>query len=102
MLRRRKIKNSDQVKVTFALPEKYPHKPQSVVGDFNDWDVAANPMQRRSNGTYSAVIRLQPGQRYQFRYRCAGDHWCNDEEADAFEPNEFGGENSVLIELSRE
>lgn len=101
MIRRSKIKNngknSDQMKVTFALPADYPHMPQAVVGDFNQWDVTATPLKRRSNGTYSAPVTLEPGQRYAFRYLCDGDHWCNDEEADAYEPNEFGSENSVLI-----
>ncbi|MBV7331576.1 isoamylase early set domain-containing protein [Chloroflexi bacterium TSY] len=97
MIRRRKVKNSDQIKVTFALPEDYPHMPQAVVGDFNHWDSIINPMKRRSNYTYSATVTLKSGQRYAFRYLCEGDHWCNEEEADAFEPNEFGSENSVLI-----
>lgn len=97
MIQRSKIKNSDQIKVTFTLPADHTCPPQAVVGDFNHWDPTVNPMKRRSNNTYSATVTLAPGQRYAFRYLCAGNQWCNDAAADAVAPNVFGSENSILI-----
>lgn len=97
MIQRSKVKNSDQVKVTFALPADQTYVPQAVVGDFNQWDPSANPMKRRSNNTYSATVTLATGRRYAFRYACANNQWCNDVAADALEPNVFGSENSILI-----
>ena len=39
----------------------------SVVGDFNQWDSAANPLNRRIDGGWSALIELPHGHhRYQF------------------------------------
>jgi hypothetical protein len=58
MLKRRKISGSNTVKVSFILPADDSRLPASVVGDFNEWDPDADPMVRRSNGTFSAVVRL--------------------------------------------
>ena len=40
-----------------------------MVGDFNEWDPEADPMIRRSNGTFSAVVSLVADATYRFRYR---------------------------------
>ena len=56
--------------------------PASVVGDFNEWDPDADPMVRRSNGTFSAVVPLITGATYRFRYRSADGIWFNDDAAD--------------------
>jgi len=97
MIRRSKVKNSNQMKVTFALPDTHPHKPEAVVGDFNNWDPAAHPLKLRSNKTFSCTVTLDRDQRYAFRYRCEGEQWYDDEEADEYEPNEFGSQNSILL-----
>jgi len=97
MLQRSKSKKSDQVKVTFTLPNDHTLQPQAVVGDFNQWNPTANPLKRRSNHTYSATVTLATGRRYAFRYLCAGNHWCDEAAADAYEPNVFGTQNSILI-----
>ncbi len=97
MIRKRGKRNSDEVRVTFALPEDHPHADHAyVVGDFNDWDSTANPLVRRSNNTYSAVLTLEKGNRYAFRYRTEEGEWFNEKDADAYEHNEYGEENSVL------
>ncbi len=97
MLKRRSIKGTNKVKISFALPEDHPHLPASVVGDFNDWDPEAHPLKKRSNNTYSAVITLEKGKRYLFRYRSAEGHWFNDEDAHEYEPNNHSSENCVLL-----
>lgn len=97
MIQRSKTKNGDQIKVTFTLPNDHAHLPQAVVGDFNQWDPTAHPMKRRSNNTYSATVTLATGRRYAFRYLCEGNHWCDEVNADAYEPNVFGTQNSILL-----
>jgi 1,4-alpha-glucan branching enzyme len=67
----------------------------AVVGDFNGWDPAAMPMARRS-GRWTATAILAGERRYAFRYVTADGRWFNDEAAHAYEPNGFGGENSIL------
>jgi 1,4-alpha-glucan branching enzyme len=52
--------------VNFFLTAPQAHK-VSVIGDFNDWDPAANPMQRRIDGAWFAQIPLTHGHhQYQF------------------------------------
>jgi 1,4-alpha-glucan branching enzyme len=95
MLKRKGFRDKDKIKVTFVLPDGSPKA--SVVGDFNDWDPEANPLIRRSNHTYSSAVTLDEGERYAFRYKLADGGWMNEEDADAQEPNGFGGTNSIII-----
>lgn len=97
MIRRQPINEGNQVKVTFVLPPDYPHLPITVVGDFNGWNPTANPLQHRSNGSYSTTVVVEGGRRYAFRYLCSNGRWFNEGFADAFEVNDFGSDNSVLI-----
>lgn len=85
-----------KVKVTFELPPAVEAREMSVCGDFNDWVPGANPLKQRKDGRYSVTVTLPPG-RYQYRYLLDDGSWENDWEADAYEPNEFGGDNSVVI-----
>ncbi|MGH9181890.1 MAG: glycoside hydrolase, partial [Acidimicrobiales bacterium] len=60
-----------------------------------DWDPTAVPMARKGDKQV-ATVALVPGRRYGFRYLTEAGQWLNDEAADAYEPNEFGVENSIL------
>ena len=98
MLKRRKISGSNTVKVSFILPADDARLPASVVGDFNDWDPGVDPMVRRSNGTYSAVVPLVADATYHFRYRSDDGSWFNDDAADGYEANVHGS-TDCLVEL---
>ena len=93
MIRRRSVKGSDKVKVSFALPEDHPHAAHTcVAGTFNDWDMEVAPLIRRNNATYSAVVTLDKGERYEYRYVTEDGVWFNTGDAD-----EYAGENGVLF-----
>ena len=98
MLKRRKISGSNTVKVSFIRPADDPRLPASVVGDFNDWDPEADPMVRRSNGTFSAVVPLIADATYRFRYRSEEGTWFNDDAADGYEPNVHNS-TDCLVEI---
>ncbi|MGH9222370.1 MAG: isoamylase early set domain-containing protein [Acidimicrobiales bacterium] len=84
------------MKVTFTLAQDgLDGQAVAVVGDFNDWDPAAAPMTRKG-GARLAAVSVAAGARYAFRYLCEDGQWLNDEAADAYEPNEFGVDNSIL------
>ena len=97
MIKRQNTKKDNKVKVTFVLPYDPEQANISVVGDFNNWTPESNKLVKRSNGTCSASISLDPGQRYLFRYLAGEDSWFNDDEADGYEMGEHGTENCVLL-----
>jgi 1,4-alpha-glucan branching enzyme len=95
MIEHEPAKSGDEVKVTFILPLDGGESPTSVVGDFNDWNPTATPLRRR-RGRLSATVTVAPGRRYAFRYLTEGGRWFNDDGADDYQPNAYGGSDSVL------
>ena len=68
----------------------------AVAGEFNDWSTTANPMWRGEDGAFRAIVILEMGRRYRFRYVLDGERWINAWDADEYEINEFGGDDSVV------
>lgn len=96
MLKRQNVRGGNQVKVTFVIDDD-PNKGRIfVVGDFNDWQESEHLMVRRNNDTRSASLVLDPG-RYAFRYCTEDGEWFNDAHADAYEANDQGTENCILV-----
>jgi 1,4-alpha-glucan branching enzyme len=83
-------------RLTFVLPELIWADSVYVVGDFNGWDKTALPMQQDAQGQWKATIDVEADGVYQFRYLCDGD-WLNDNQADAYYANDYGGHNSVVF-----
>jgi len=82
--------------VTFIMPPIPGAETLHLCGEFNGWSETANPMKRGSDGSWSATLSLDGGKSYTFRYRDDSGEWHNDWAADAYVPNQFGSENSVL------
>ncbi|MEZ4673278.1 MAG: isoamylase early set domain-containing protein [Caldilineaceae bacterium] len=97
MIKKQIVKSSSQVKLTFVQPYDESKPRTFVVGDFNDWTPAINPLVKRSNGTASASITVKAGECVRFRYYTEDGAWFNDEAADSYEPGEFGEDNSVVV-----
>jgi 1,4-alpha-glucan branching enzyme len=85
--------------VTFSLPKEAVGSANAVhlVGDFNDWDHTATPMTKNNDGEFVVTLVLEQHRDYQFRYLIDGDRWENDWNADRYEPNRYGVENSVAV-----
>ncbi len=96
MIKREVLKKDNKVKLTFIQPFEASDTSISLVGDFNKWDPKANKLVKRSNGTASASVTLEPGQSIRFRYVREDGVWFNDEAADAYEKSEHGTENCVV------
>jgi 1,4-alpha-glucan branching enzyme len=97
MIKKVNKQDSDQVKVTFVLPDDHPYgEDVSVVGEFNDWSHGEHTFVRRSNQTYSTNAMLQEGRQYAFRYYSDESGWIDEEDADAYEENEFGSTNCIV------
>jgi len=92
------LKTRPICKVTFTLPGEAAPKAETVcvMGEFNDWSRDATPMKRQKNGGFSVSLDLETGRSYRFRYLIDGRKFENDWAADRYEPNPYGGEDSVV------
>lgn len=94
MLIKKFFKTKQEAEVTFELNIAQANKVQ-LVAEFNDWQ----PLDMRfikKDKTYRAKVRLPKGQQFHFRYLIDDEIWENDHQADAYIPNDFGSENSVV------
>ncbi len=86
--------------VAFRLPKVAAPDAKSVciVGDFNNWNIHANPMKKLKNGDYTVKLALEKGMEYQFRYLIDEIRWENDWNADKYVRSPYGDvDNSVVI-----
>ncbi len=97
-IEKKSLKARPVCKVTFTLPKEAAPEAESVciMGEFNDWSRDANPMKRRKNGDFAVSLDLEKGRSYRFRYLIDGWKFENDWQADRYEPNPYGGEDSVV------
>ncbi len=93
MLKHQRKSGSDTI--TFSLPTDQVDQAVSVVGDFNGWDPYAHPLKKRSNGTRSVKIALEPGH-HRFKYLTADGSWLTDPDADTVD-NGMAGVDSVVV-----
>lgn len=66
----------------------------SVAGEFNDWDIAALPLQRRPDGIWSCAAELTPGE-YAYKFVVDGQ-WIMDPRNPKIKTVD-GAENSLLM-----
>jgi 1,4-alpha-glucan branching enzyme len=90
-----KTKNG-KVRVTFKMLALDGCDCLCLVGEFDEWNETAHPMQRAADGTWSLTLELKPGRDYQYRYRTDTGVWHTDPTADVSVPNPYGFENSVV------
>ena len=68
----------------------------TVVGDFNDWDSVATPLEPSSAGDIWVVtVPLYPG-RYQYTFLVDGEQWVADPGAPRALQSDFGCPSSVI------
>jgi 1,4-alpha-glucan branching enzyme len=84
--------------VTFSLPKEAVKNAKEVrlLGDFNNWSWEQGIPMKADQKTYSAVVDLEKDKEYQFRYAMDNKAWENDWMADAYVPNVYGIENSLV------
>lgn len=94
------LKTRAVCKVKFRLSAEEAQGATAVylVGDFNNWDISANPM-KKNKGAFALEIELAQGQDYQFRYRTNDDRWMNDPEADAYVHCAHSGEENSVVKV---
>ena len=86
------------VRVTFRVSHYIWADCIALAGEFNNWDVHCNLMrQTRDDGEWHISLVLPAGRRYRFRYLVDGKEWMDDDHANGYEPNPFGGFDSVVF-----
>jgi hypothetical protein len=78
--------------ITFALSAPAAGR-VALIGDFNDWNPDANPLQRRSS-QWSVTLKLKPG-RYRYSFVVDGSSWQADPHTPVAE-DDFGTPTSVI------
>jgi hypothetical protein len=92
----KELVKSGRVRVTFSMPAGIWADTIHLVGDFNNWDQTATPLRLEDHG-WCVSLELDAGKAYQYRYLINGTDWYNDWRADHYVPNEYGGDNSVVV-----
>jgi 1,4-alpha-glucan branching enzyme len=96
MIEKEYTKTGRSCRVTFTLSADVGAYSASLCGDFNEWDPKANPMKKRKDGGFVVTISLKPGQEYRFRYLVDGERWENDWNADSYQNNPYGTQDSII------
>ena len=97
MLEKEPLENGT-VRVTFRISHYIWADSVALVGEFNDWGTHSHPLHRtRADGEWHISVVLESGRAYRFRYLVNGEEWMDDDHADAYEPNPFGGFDSVVF-----
>ena len=82
----------EKVLFEFSAPDA---REVCAAGDFNGWDIHANPMKKDRNGLWKVTLPLMPG-RYEYRFIADGQ-WENDPSCSCCVPNKFGSLNCVKM-----
>ncbi len=99
-IKKQYLKRTPLCKVTFRLSKKQAKSAKTVhlVGEFNRWNVSSTPMRKLRKGAFHAVIDLEKGREYQFRYLLDGTEWINESNADRYVPTPYeDASNSVVV-----
>lgn len=103
MITKQFMKSKPVCKATFSIPAELAPEATSVVllGEFNGWNAEDGiQMKKQKDGIFKAVVELEAGKEFQFRYLVDGQLWINDNAADKYIPTPFGVENSVVVTLN--
>jgi 1,4-alpha-glucan branching enzyme len=94
-IKKQYLKSKPVCKVTFAIDAEEAQN-VALVGSFNEWNTEATQLTKLKNGTFKGTVDLEKDNSYEFRYVVDGTY-VNDEQADAYQWNEFAAaENGVL------
>jgi 1,4-alpha-glucan branching enzyme len=99
-LKKQFLKSRPVCKVTFRLTKKEAGDAETVhlVGDFNDWDTTAMPMQSLKSGDFKTTLDLGLDAEYEFRYLIDEEEWANDADADKLVDTPYPDvKNSVIV-----
>ncbi len=70
----------------------------TLVGDFNNWDIKNGiKLKKQKDGSLKAIVPLENGKTYSYRYLLNDGRWVNDDSADGYHfVSEFQIENCMI------
>lgn len=74
--------------ITFSLPAEALEGASEAIllGDFNNWNGDNAPrLVKQDDGTFSAVVKLEAGKTYHYRFLLDNNRWVNDYNAERYE-----------------
>jgi hypothetical protein len=95
MIQKTYFKTKDYCKVKFILNIEHAETVE-VLGLNSDWQNSI-VLGKKKDGTFSGEVSLPKNIKQEFKYLVNKTEWINEPDADIQQPNEFGGNNSVLI-----
>ena len=101
-LSKKYLKTKPVCKVTFKLPSELASEANTVVlaGDFNNWDINANPMKKlKKDGSFSLTLDLETGREYKYRYFVDNNQWINDNEADSYQFDQVVNTDNCIVKV---
>ena len=95
MVQKTYYKTKDYCKVKFSFSVENAETIE-ILGLNSDWKNSVI-MSKKKDGTFSAEVNIPKESKHEFKYSVNAIEWMNEPEADAVEPNAFGGSNSVIV-----
>lgn len=95
MVQKTYFKTKDYCKVKFSYTVENAESVQ-LVGLNSDWKNSIT-MTKKKDGTFSCDVSLPKDSRHEYKFIVNETLWIADPEADALQPDTFGGNNSVII-----
>jgi 1,4-alpha-glucan branching enzyme len=86
----------EKIAITFELPADIWAEQVALIGEFNNWDPAANQLVQERDGVWRLLLHLDRHRQYAFRYLLNGSESLNEWPADDYVPDRAGGFSSVL------
>ncbi len=83
------------VDVVFSLPAETQAERVALCGDFNDWAPEGISLARGNDRTWRVTVPLTPGI-YRYKFLLDGETWENGTDADRYEENAYGTQDSVI------
>ncbi len=84
------------VDVVFSLPAETQADRVALSGEFNDWSVESISLARGDDRVWRVTVPLAPGT-YRYKFLLDGETWENGTDADRYEENAYGTEDSVIV-----
>lgn len=95
MIQKTYYKTKEYCKVKFSFKVENAETVE-ILGLNSDWNNSII-MSRKKDGSFTADINLPKNSRHEFKYLVNTSEWVNEPAADAEQPNNFGGKNSVIL-----